>query len=93
MEEVVVVVVEVVKEADSAVEVVEVGGGDAALEDVVLLLYNTVGRLGVSMIEVSIVVVGAVCKMDNMPVPSSKLDKDRSQPSIIKWWWSLSFFL
>ena len=42
MEEVVVVVV----------EVVEVGGGDAALEDVVLLLYNTVGRLGVSMIEV-----------------------------------------
>ena len=43
---------EVVKEADSAVEVVEVGGGDAALEDVVLLLYNTVGRLGVSMIEV-----------------------------------------
>ena len=52
MEEVVVVVVEVEKEADSAVEVVEVGGGDAALEDVVLLLYNTVGRLGVSMIEV-----------------------------------------
>ena len=50
MEEVVVVVVEVVKEADSAVEVVEVGGGDAALEEVVL--YNTVGRLGVSMIEV-----------------------------------------
>ena len=32
-------------------------------------------------------VVGAVCNMDNMPVPSSKLDKDRSQPSIIKWWW------
>ena len=31
-------------------EVVEVGGGDAALEEVVL--YNTVGRLGVSMIEV-----------------------------------------
>ena len=38
------VVEEVVK------EVVEVGGGDAALEEVVL--YNTVGRLGVSMIEV-----------------------------------------
>jgi hypothetical protein len=43
---------EVVKEVVEEVvkEVVEVGGGDAALEEVVL--YNTVGRLGVSMIEV-----------------------------------------
>ena len=43
---------EVVKEVVEEVvkEVVEVGGGDAALEEVVL--YNTVGRLGVSMTEV-----------------------------------------